>query len=85
MVLMIRRPPECTQCGWSAGADGYKGRGQVQSAVALAVCMFGMSLHHYRRTGRRDGTALDGLCGDAKDIAGVELGITEQDRQGRET
>jgi hypothetical protein len=58
---------------------------QVQSAVALAVCMFGMSLHHYRRTGSCDGTALDGLCGDAKDIAELELGMAEQDSEGRET
>lgn len=52
---------------------------QVQSAVALAVCMFGMSLQHYRRTGSRDGTSLHALCGDAKDVTALELGIMEQD------
>jgi hypothetical protein len=57
----------------------------VQSAVALAVCIFGTSLHHYRRTGSRDGTVLDGLCGDAKDIVGLELGMLEQGSEGRET
>lgn len=59
--------------------------GKVQSAIALAVCMFGMSLHHYRRMDSHDGTALDGLCGDAKDITGLELGTSEQDSEGRES
>lgn len=48
--------------------------GQVQSAVAMTVCMFQITLQNYRQTNNLCGTVSDGLCGDAMDVTALELG-----------
>lgn len=55
---------------------------EVQSAVALAVCMFGMGLQRYRQTGSLKGTGVDGLCGNDTEVTALELGAVERNANG---